>query len=324
LILVTCLTITQASVMVSAAVVVSTQSTTVRSANLLTSFIVVPMAFLIQWEAITMFWGNYKDLWWVVLGLGILTLLFIRVGITHFNREELIGQEFDQLNLRWMISIFKENFWGSAKTVFEWYRKEVFPTIKIMALPLACMFILISGAWWFGINQAEIFKIPLDWFSIKDGVANFQNSPFMNLFSGETIIYILFHNIRSMLLGTLLGIISFGIAGVLVLLIPIALIAFFMVPFSELGIPAWKYITGLVLPHGIFEIPAILLLGAALLKIGASLATPSKGEPISEGFVRSLADWAKIMIGLVIPLLLFAAIMEVLVTPRTAIWLFTN
>jgi uncharacterized membrane protein SpoIIM required for sporulation/ABC-type transport system involved in multi-copper enzyme maturation permease subunit len=324
LILVTFLTITQASVMVSAAVVVSTQSTTVRSANLLTSFIVVPMAFLIQWEAITMFWGNYKDLWWVVLGLGILTLLFIRVGITHFNREELIGQEFDQLNLRWMISIFKENFLGNAKTVFDWYRKEVFPTIKIMALPLACMFILISGAWWFGINQAEIFKIPLDWFSIKDGVANFQNSPFMNLFSGETIIYILFHNIRSMLLGTLLGIISFGIAGVLVLLIPIALIAFFMVPFSEIGIPAWKYITGLVLPHGIFEIPAILLLGAALLKIGASLATPSKGEPISEGFVRSLADWAKIMIGLVIPLLLFAAIMEVLVTPRTAIWLFTN
>ena len=78
LILVTFLTITQASVMVSAAVVVSTQSTTVRSANLLTSFIVVPMAFLIQWEAITMFWGNYKDLWWVVLGLGILTLLFIK------------------------------------------------------------------------------------------------------------------------------------------------------------------------------------------------------------------------------------------------------
>ncbi len=60
LVLAVCLTISQASVMVSAAVVISVFSTTVRSANLLSSFIVVPMAFLIQWEAIVMFWGDYR------------------------------------------------------------------------------------------------------------------------------------------------------------------------------------------------------------------------------------------------------------------------
>ncbi|MEJ2488067.1 MAG: hypothetical protein P8Y68_20305, partial [Anaerolineales bacterium] len=61
--LVISLTIVQAFTMVSAAVVVSAYATTVRSANLLSSFIVVPMAFLIQWEAIIMFWGDYQDLW---------------------------------------------------------------------------------------------------------------------------------------------------------------------------------------------------------------------------------------------------------------------
>ena len=81
LLLAVCLTISQAFVMVSAAVVISVFSTTVRSANLLSSFIVVPMAFLIQWEAVVMFWGDYKDLWWVVVGLMVLAVLFTRLGV---------------------------------------------------------------------------------------------------------------------------------------------------------------------------------------------------------------------------------------------------
>ena len=53
--------------MVSGAVVVSTQTTSVRAANLLASFIVVPMALLIQGESIVMFWARYDILWWVIL-----------------------------------------------------------------------------------------------------------------------------------------------------------------------------------------------------------------------------------------------------------------
>ncbi|HEY5670193.1 MAG TPA: stage II sporulation protein M, partial [Anaerolineales bacterium] len=68
--------------------------------------------------------------------------------------------------------------------------------------------------------------------------------------------------------------------------------------------------------------PAIILAGASILRLGATLAAPSQGETIGEAWLRSLADWAKIMLGLVIPLLLGAAILEVLVTPRLAIWMF--
>jgi ABC-type transport system involved in multi-copper enzyme maturation permease subunit len=66
LLLILTLTLVQAFVMVSAAVVVSTQATTVRAANLLASFIIIPVAFLIQGESIVMFWGNYQTLWWAV------------------------------------------------------------------------------------------------------------------------------------------------------------------------------------------------------------------------------------------------------------------
>ena len=120
-----CLTISQAFVMVSAAVVISVFSTTVRSANLLSSFIVVPMAFLIQWEAITMFWGDYQDLWWIVLGLMVLSVMFTRLGVSHFNREELLGAEFDALNPRWLIKLFLGTFKGEASSIGEWYRREI-------------------------------------------------------------------------------------------------------------------------------------------------------------------------------------------------------
>ena len=56
----------------------------------------------------------------------------------------------------------------------------------------------------------------------------------------------------------------------------------------------------------------------------AGLAGTAKDKSIGEGLLRALADWAKILIGFVIPLLLLAAVMEALVTPRVAIWLLTK
>ena len=87
--------------MVSGAVVVSSQATSVRAANLLASFIIIPSAFLIQGEAVMMFWGTNSTLWWAVVGLVVLSILLVRVGLAHFRREELLGREIDVLNIRW-------------------------------------------------------------------------------------------------------------------------------------------------------------------------------------------------------------------------------
>jgi uncharacterized membrane protein SpoIIM required for sporulation len=75
------------------------------------------------------------------------------------------------------------------------------------------------------------------------------------------------------------------------------------------------------MPHGIFEIPAILLAGAAILKFGADLATPAGDLSFGEVILRSSANWAKVMVGLILPLLLAAAAMEALVTPHVVNWL---
>jgi hypothetical protein len=76
-----------------------------------------------------MFWGNYATLWWVVIGLAVFSALLIRVGLAHFQREELLGREIDVLNLRWAWRIFRSQFTGNAATLREWYRR-VIPSTK--------------------------------------------------------------------------------------------------------------------------------------------------------------------------------------------------
>jgi len=322
LVLAVCLTIAQASVMVSAAVVISVFSTTVRSANLLSSFIVVPMAFLIQWEAVVMFWGDYTDLWWVVLGLMVLSVLFTRLGVSHFNREELLGQEFDTLNPRWLLRSFWETFRGDAGSFGAWFLVEIPQTVKRISKSILVMVGLLIGAVVIGNLMAGVFVFPQDWVQIEDGHFGLgQEQQLLDLVSSETVLLLWFHNLRAMVMGSVVGVVTFGILGVLILLVPMTIISYLMVPMVAAGIPAWKFLLGLVIPHGIFEIPAIVLLGGAILHIGVSLVTPNKGESILEGLVRSLGEWAKIMVGLIIPLMLLAALAEALITPRIAVWL---
>jgi uncharacterized membrane protein SpoIIM required for sporulation/ABC-type transport system involved in multi-copper enzyme maturation permease subunit len=322
--LVVCLTIVQALLMVSAAVVVSTQATTVRSANLLASFIVVPMAFLIQWEAITMFWRDYQDLWWVVLGLFVLSILFVRVGVTHFNREELLGQEFDTLNLRWMLKLFRDSFVGEAKSIREWYGMEIPKVLRNLRLPIFLMAILLVAASGFGLWLSGEYQIDPSWVSFDNGMLGIaQQSNLLDMVSGEMALVLWWHNLRAMLLNSLLGMFTFGVLGTIIMFIPFALIAYLLPPALSTGISLWKYLLAFVIPHGIFEIPAILILGAAVLRIGAGLVSSQKGESITDGLVRTLADWAKVVVGLVVPLSFLAALMEALVTPLVAVWLLS-
>ncbi len=137
------LTAVQALVMVSAAVVISTQTTSVRAANLLSSFIVIPMALLIQAEAVVMLWGSEAILWWIIIGEIFVSIMLVRAGIAHFNREELLGRELDVLNLRRSWAVFKNAFIGEARSFKEWITVEVWKTIQKTGIPLALSLLLL-------------------------------------------------------------------------------------------------------------------------------------------------------------------------------------
>jgi hypothetical protein len=316
------LTAVQAILMVSGAVVISSQTTSVRAANLLASFIIIPMALLIQGENILMFWGLYRSLWWAVVGQLIITMLLIRTGVAYFNREEMLGRELDVLHLRWAWDTFRQNFNGGERSLWGWYRRQVFPALSDLRLPIlvaaAAMVIGVLG----GAQAAQQLTLPPDLLSFDSlGKGFIQGLEAFRFISPSGVLTIWLHNLRALVIAMLLGIFSFGVLGVLVLMLPIAFLAYIGGNIALAGGSPLMFFLALVLPHGILEIPAILLGGAAILSLGATLTAPSQGKTLGEAFVLALARWARVTVGVVLPLFLLAAILEVYLTPHVAVWL---
>ncbi len=322
------LTTVQSLLMVSGAVVISSQATSARAANLLASFIIVPTAMLLIGESMIMFWARYNVLWWAIFGQILIAGLLVRTGIAHFNREELLGRELDTLNLKWSWQIFWGAIVGDVQSLSDWLRREFVETIKRVWLPLMLVLVAFAAGALVGVQQAQIFVLPADLLDISNlqqgFVQEIEGFETLRFFSLESVPLVWGHNLRVVLLATILGIFSFGVMGVIVLMLPFILIGYFTVTAAGAGIPPGTFLTAFVLPHGILEIPAIALAGAAILRLGATLSTPAENRTIGEALLHSLADWAKVIIFLVLPMLLGAAILEIFVTPGVAMRMFGN
>ena len=142
-----------------------------------------------------------------------------------------------------------------------------------------------------------------------------QSTTFIGFGQSFSAPFIFTHNLRAVGLILLAGLISFSVLGMLVYLANLSTVGILLGVFQLLGYsPLTLTINGL-LPHGIFEIPALILASAAMLRIGVVLVTPQMGRSLGEVVLEALADWTKIAVGLVLPLLLVAAVIETYVTP---------
>lgn len=326
LIQVVALTTVQSLLMVSGAVVISSQATSTRAANLLASFIIVPMAMLLVGESMIMFWARYHILWWVIFGQILIAGLLVRTGIAYFNREELLGRELDTLNLKWAWHVFWNAFTGDAESFLGWWRSEIRAVLGRLRLPVLLVTLVLIAAGLIGVQQANVFKLPTEIINIEnleqgfmEGIEGLES---LRFFAIRGIRWVWLHNLRVILLATALGLFSFGVVGLLVLMLPFIIIGYFTATAARAGINPVIFLTAFVLPHGILEIPAIILAGAAIFRLGATLSTPAEGHTLGEALLISLADWVKVVLVVVAPLLLVAAILEVFVTPIVALRIF--
>lgn len=314
------LTVAHAFLMVSAAIVISVQSTSVKAANLLASFIVIPVAVLMQGESALLFWGNNQVLWLAVAGVLILAGLLIRVGLSHFQRENLLGREIDVLNLRWAWSTFWGYFKGESKSLWGWYRQEVRRVVRQLWYPIGVLFLFAVIASAAGY-QWTVTALPeqMDLTSpeaIQDLSNRFgQSTTLIGIGRSFSAPFIFTHNVRAVGLILLAGLVSFSVLGMLVYIVNLSAVGVLLGIFQLLGYsPVTLTVYGL-LPHGIFEVPALILASAAMLRIGVVLVTPQVGRSMGEVLLELLSDWTKIAVGLVLPLLLIASLIETYVTP---------
>lgn len=311
------LTAVQGVIMVAGAVIISSQATSVRAANLLASFVIVPMALLIQFEAGTLFWGSYAGLWWVLAGLTITAVILVRMGIFLFNREELLGRDIDQIRLGWMWATFWHRFVarrGPGNGLIAWYR-ETLAIFRQLGLPMAALLVAFVGAIGLGVWLANEYLFPAELQAELTGekmLANLEQYAFVLVLLPTAVIW---QNSRAIFLQAMLGLFTFGVLGVLVFMLPWVVVTFFAVQFALAGQSAWQFILATVLPHALLEFPALLLISAAALRWQISIIQPSPQRAVSETFLLHLADFARIFWGIGLPLLLAAAFVEALLTP---------
>jgi uncharacterized membrane protein SpoIIM required for sporulation/ABC-type transport system involved in multi-copper enzyme maturation permease subunit len=326
------LTLAQALVMVSGAVVVSSQTTSVRAANLLASFLIIPMALLVQTESIIMFWGNYHVLWWILAGLLVVDLILVRMGVRIFNREEILAKEIDEINLRAIWRSFCGYFLRPPEAATRqketparldpWriYRHDIPLLLRLNWLPILMTVLTVLAALALGWYYSYIYRIPQGILRLQGlPTDTFKQVPEVSFLPKFTISGVFFNNLRSLLLAWLLSIFSFGSLALILLMIPIGLVGYFTAQAALLGYSPWIFILAFFAPHGIVELPAAVIATAFALRVGASLVSPPAGLDVGQGFLLALADFGKVFFFLVVPMLLLAAILEVNLTPQVVL-----
>ncbi len=345
LLLIVLLTTVKGLVVVSGAVVVSSQTTSVRAANLLASFIIIPGALLVQGEAVIMFWADYNVLWWIALFLLVVDVILVRMGIRIFNREELLGREIDQLNaatlwrtfcghLRWERWFFGLNLQEESGermpawlrwlgTVGGLYRRDI-PAIlrrSWLAFMVVVVGLLFSAC--IGYALAARYQLPPEMLQLEQvSVEAFTEFPAVDWLPAFTTWGVLVNNVRSLLLAALLAVFSFGTLAVALLMVPLAIVFFFVTQAAYVGYSPALFFAAFVLPHGLLELPAATIATALAVRLGAAFTSPPRGMTVSHGWLWALADFIKVFVALVLPLLVLAAAVEVHVTPYIVVWAF--
>jgi uncharacterized membrane protein SpoIIM required for sporulation/ABC-type transport system involved in multi-copper enzyme maturation permease subunit len=323
------LTTVQALVMITGAVVVSSQTTSTRAANLLASFIIIPMALIIQGESAIMFLapdadspGGVGALWAIIAGMCVVVVLLLRVGNRIFNREELLGRTIDTLNLRgtfrkiWRYTRAVDEQGTPARNIFQWYRHGIPMSLRHLglAVPITVglfVFVLLSG-FLFGQSPEWQLNLPRD-ANLINVAGNIDS--YTNIFFGDSAVMAIFwQNVRILALATMLGMFTFGS---LALVITPAVYFILGYIFSQIIIAGYNplFLAPAVLTHGIIEIPVIVLATAAALRLGAVVTRPAKGTTVGHTWTMALGDTIKLWFGVIVPGLLLAAVIESYITP---------
>jgi len=323
------LAVVEALVMVSAAVVVSSQTGSVKAANLMASFIILPVALVVQGEIMLLILGYGHILWLIVIEFILIAIVLMRMGIQLFNREDILIREGDNLNLRSVVQQVARLWRRTPGTAFLAEASESFSLLRLYTTDIpqilgsykgplalvACMFVgggLVGYFFALGhpLDIAAVNLPPVMEQRFIDEVGN-----------SISVTGIFFHNLRTLIMAGLLSIISFGVIGLMFVILTSGAIGFLAGEASTGGLDITSFLVAFILPHGVLEIPALIIAGALNLWLGMNLMTVQRGQTLGEGLLLALVNWVK-GAALFIPLLFLAAVVEVKITPQIVLAIY--
>jgi uncharacterized membrane protein SpoIIM required for sporulation len=190
---------------------------------------------------------------------------------------------------------------------------------------IVLVLVSVIGAVLVGWMFANRFRLPpqalvLDTLS-KESFNSLSTTSWLRSF---TPLGVLENNVRSLTGAALVGLFSFGSLAILLLMVPMAIIAYMGFQVAWAGYNPLVFLLAFVMPHGVIELPAAVLATALGVRLGAALIAPPRGMTVWDGWIQAVADFTRLFVAVVIPLLAVAAWVEVYVTPRVVLAVYAR
>ncbi len=330
--------------LVAGAVVISTHTGSIRAATLMASVVLVPTAVSIQLQAVFFIAQRFDVIWYVLASYVVIAVALIRSGLASFNREEILSREHDDLSAAriWatFLTFFREyqpagtapsSYAGLPFAPGRFYRRELPALLRELRLPIICAVLAVVGGIAFGgilgqnqgligfgagINRAADSAI---------GRLNHPAEPSLLL-----VASIFVNNLRVSVLANLFSTVSFGLLAFMVPAVAFGQVSFIASRLAtrggswfELGaLSPLQFVLAYIVPHGIVELPTFVLSAALGLRIGAAIMAPPRGFTAGQNLLWALANFAKIWLLVLVPLIALSALIEGLITPRVVMALY--
>lgn len=196
---------------------------------------------------------------------------------------------------------------NQAVFAWEFYREQLFKT------HLWCLVAFLAVC---GISAAVLGLFADQARAIVESfMAEVQQSGLLDESGNISPLALLGNNLQATLTAAVLGFVPFVFLPVFSLVVNGGVIGAVLALSGAMGVPAWQMILLGLLPHGIFEIPAILLgiaMGIYLCRQMNGMVRKRPGTPRLEAILPQLV---RVAVFGVLPLLTLAAVVETYVTP---------
>jgi uncharacterized membrane protein SpoIIM required for sporulation len=278
-----------------------------------------------------MFWAKDAEsprgigaLWAIIFGMSVVVILLLRVGNSIFNREELLGRMIDEVNFKgtfrkiwqWTRAINPEG--DTARNIVDWYRHAIPFSLKRLGASVWVTIGVFTVAFIVGfiIGQLPQYQLPIP----DSGEVNITTrvyDQFLNTSAQQqAFMFIFTQNARILLAATILAAFSFGVMALVLTPAVYAILGYVVSQAVISDFLGMDLVLASVVPHGIVEIPIIVLATAAAFRLGAVITRPPENTTVGHVWTTAMGDTLKIGFGLILPGLLLAAFLEVVVTPR--------
>ncbi|OLB85871.1 MAG: hypothetical protein AUI15_32065 [Actinobacteria bacterium 13_2_20CM_2_66_6] len=286
-------TICQVAAMVAGAVIISLNARTMRAANVMASFIILPMSVALQTEAALILLGRTEFLWGFAGLMLALAAILLRMGLNGFSREALLARDSGlHRPLQRAANALRASFQRRPGILrLLWWRRTAL-LVAAVGLPAGAAAGYVAGIT--GAIPAPVVRPALSTLIAAAGGGS----------QLDQALAIISHNLLAILLVAPLALITAGLSGFLLTFLPGFLLGF------AASQSSWSIaLTGIV-PNGLVEIPVAIIAGGLALQIGAATIHMEASGGWTARVLAAGADYVRALRWLV-PALIVAAVLEV-------------